>query len=485
MAAKGMGLPSGSICASTSARRVSSRNRTLPWSKPILSMSMTQGDGSPLSGSVNTQLARPSFRRCRLAAGPVSWIWRIITRRASSGNGDRLNSARRSVAMCGSSAQSGLPMATSSMAMRGHGTQLRQPVSSAGRRHCTVSSPLMAKGRPIAADTRSLMVGFSWFQSNNATTSTRAATSTTRVPPSPISTFLVRVMAAVPLPGAPDAARPCYQGIGGNWNFYQRMCADFSKSAYSAAISGGTHEACPGLLAFGVMMAARAVVVDHAHRLHEGVHGGWADELPAELLQVFRQGQRLRRHGRRLRGARAGRRFVAPQVGAQRAVRGAHFLGAAGVVDHRLDLAAVAHDAGIGHQRLDPRRAVARHLVDVEIGESAAEPVALVQDGAPAQARLEAFQAQLLEQVAVVADRPAPLKVVVVPVALRMVHPGAARQAVLEIGAHGHAASSAINDTPMLLRRGRVSRVQRALRIVLGVGARRQRGQAQARPQPL
>src|SRR5690606_9296510 len=70
---------------------------------------------------------------------------------------------------------------------------------------------------------------------------------------------------------------------------------------------------------------------------------------------------------------------------------------------------------------------------------------ALVQDGAPAQARLEAFQAQLLEQVAVVADRPAPLKVVVVPVALRMVHPGAARQAVLEIGAHGHAASSAIN----------------------------------------
>src|SRR3546814_7009899 len=64
-----------------------------------------------------------------------------------------------------------------------------------------------------------------------------------------------------------------------------------------------------------MMMAMRAVVVDHALRLHEGIHRGGADKLPSQLLQVFGQGQRLGRLRRRLRRAPGGRRFVAPEIG--------------------------------------------------------------------------------------------------------------------------------------------------------------------------
>src|SRR5690606_16585766 len=78
-----------------------------------------------------------------------------------------------------------------------------------------------------------------------------------------------------------------------------------------------------------------------------------------------------------------------------------------------LDLPAVADDARILQQALDIAFAEARHAREVEAVEGGAEVVALGQDRAPAQPRLERFQAQLLEQAPVVADREAPLPVVV------------------------------------------------------------------------
>ena len=66
------------------------------------------------------------------------------------------------------------------------------------------------------------------------------------------------------------------------------------------------------------------------------------------------------------------------------------------------DLGAVAHDAGVGHQRLDMRGVEAGDRRRLEAREGAAEGVALAQDGDPGQAGLEAVEDQLLEQGAVV-----------------------------------------------------------------------------------
>ena len=71
------------------------------------------------------------------------------------------------------------------------------------------------------------------------------------------------------------------------------------------------------------------------------------------------------------------------------------------------------HDARVAHQPLHVRVGEARQLLDIEVGKSRAECLALVQDGEPRQAGLEAFQADLLEQAAVVGDRESPFAVVV------------------------------------------------------------------------
>ena len=101
------------------------------------------------------------------------------------------------------------------------------------------------------------------------------------------------------------------------------------------------------------------------------------------------------------------------------------------VVDGRFDLAAMADDAGIGQQTFNVVPIEARHALRIEAGKRRAEVLALAQDGQPAQARLEAFEAELLEQAHVIADRPPPLVVVVVRVVGQVLLPGAAQHAVL------------------------------------------------------
>src|SRR5258706_9613850 len=49
------------------------------------------------------------------------------------------------------------------------------------------------------------------------------------------------------------------------------------------------HELPARALDFGSHHTALDVVVDQSHGLHEGVHGRRSDELPALLLQLFRQ----------------------------------------------------------------------------------------------------------------------------------------------------------------------------------------------------
>src|SRR5690606_29883985 len=114
----------------------------------------------------------------------------------------------------------------------------------------------------------------------------------------------------------------------------------------------------------------------------------------------------------------------------ERAVPVGHLAGAAGVVDRRLDLAAMTHDADIGQQPGDVAFVEARHRAVVEAGEGGPEVLALLQDGSPAQARLEAFETDLLEQAPVVADGEAPFGVVVAEIVGRGEAPAAAVPAV-------------------------------------------------------
>ncbi len=70
---------------------------------------------------------------------------------------------------------------------------------------------------------------------------------------------------------------------------------------------------------------------------------------------------------------------------------------ALGVVDHRLDLAAVTDDAGVVEQAGYVTLAEARHDGEIEAGEGAAKGIPLAQDGQPRKTGLEALEAQLLE----------------------------------------------------------------------------------------
>ena len=87
-----------------------------------------------------------------------------------------------------------------------------------------------------------------------------------------------------------------------------------------------------------------------------------------------------------------------------------------GVVDRRLDLAAMTHDRRVAEQSLDLALPVPCDHLGVEVRECATERLALAEDREPRQAGLEPFEAELLEQPPVVRDRHPPLVVVVAAV---------------------------------------------------------------------
>src|SRR5690348_2108698 len=79
------------------------------------------------------------------------------------------------------------------------------------------------------------------------------------------------------------------------------------------------------LLDLGIGETARQVMVEQAHRLHERLHGGGADERPASLLQVLAEGGRARA-------------LETPDVARERSGLGLQLQAAARVVDGGLDL---------------------------------------------------------------------------------------------------------------------------------------------------
>src|SRR5205085_233072 len=73
-------------------------------------------------------------------------------------------------------------------------------------------------------------------------------------------------------------------------------------------------------------------------------------------------------------------------------------------------------DSGVREEPVDVTRGEARHPSDLEVREPPAEVLALAEDRQPAQAALEALEADLLEERAIVARRNAPLRVVILDV---------------------------------------------------------------------
>ena len=72
------------------------------------------------------------------------------------------------------------------------------------------------------------------------------------------------------------------------------------------------------------------------------------------------------------------------------------------VRDHRLDLATVTDDPCVAEQTFDVTLAVTSDLVGIEVREGLAEVSRLRRIGVPREARLEALEAEPLEDVALV-----------------------------------------------------------------------------------
>src|SRR5580693_89795 len=154
----------------------------------------------------------------------------------------------------------------------------------------------------------------------------------------------------------------------------------------------------------GVAEARALVVVDHPHRLEEGMADGGAHEAEAASLELAAQAVGERR-ARRAPAATLDRGVarLRPEEGGEAAVLGLELQEGLGVADGGGDLRVVADDAGIREQSRAVARGEARDAARIEAGEGAAVAVAPLEDGLPAQARLRPLAQQEFEERAVVA----------------------------------------------------------------------------------
>lgn len=83
------------------------------------------------------------------------------------------------------------------------------------------------------------------------------------------------------------------------------------------------------------------------------------------------------------------------------------------ISDHRLDLAAMAHDRGIGTQPGDIRLTEAGKGKRIKVLKGAPQMPPLAQDQAPGKPGLEALKTEFLEQQPIVRRRPAPFRIVI------------------------------------------------------------------------
>lgn len=179
------------------------------------------------------------------------------------------------------------------------------------------------------------------------------------------------------------------------------------------------------------------MVVDHAGGLHEGVADGGSDEVEAAGLEGFAQAVGPVGCGREILENGSG--GDADGVGElpEEFIEGAEFFddrqGGAGVLDGGIDLGAIADDAGVEEETFNVVFVKSGHAGDVEVVEEQAVALATVEDGAPGEAGLGAFETDELEEVTVAVNGDAPLEVVI------LAHEGVVigTEAAVEVGG-GH-----------------------------------------------
>src|SRR5262249_30217990 len=106
-------------------------------------------------------------------------------------------------------------------------------------------------------------------------------------------------------------------------------------------------------------------------------------------------------------------RFVTPDKGRQRTFPLDELAGPPGIVDDRLDLAAVADDPLVPEQTPDIAPGEACYPVEIEIMKGGTEILPFREDGGAAQSGLKALQTQFLEQAPIAVDGKAPLGIVI------------------------------------------------------------------------
>src|SRR5438132_2203591 len=129
-----------------------------------------------------------------------------------------------------------------------------------------------------------------------------------------------------------------------------------------------------------------------------------------------------------------------PEIGGQRAEFLRDFARTLRIIDRRFDFAAMADNAGVQHKPLHVARTKTRDALEIKTRESLAKRVALAENRPPAQARLEAFQTDLLEQSPIVGHGKAPFAVVIADIERIFAGPAAAVNRIVGWSTHRKAA---------------------------------------------
>ncbi len=158
------------------------------------------------------------------------------------------------------------------------------------------------------------------------------------------------------------------------------------------------------------------VVVDHSHRLHEGITSRRTDKRPAATFQVFAQSGRVVGESDNfgsLLPAGAAAWFETPKIGCERTEFDDQSLGESRVVDGRFDFASMPDDSFVEEQLLDFWFSKIGNFVEIEVAECLPKRFPLFEDGDPAQAGLKSFEGNFFEKSVIVVDRKTPFAIVV------------------------------------------------------------------------
>lgn len=164
----------------------------------------------------------------------------------------------------------------------------------------------------------------------------------------------------------------------------------------------------------GVAVAVLGVVHDHARGLHQRITNGRPDEGEPGFFQAFAHRQRLGRDGRHFGAVLE---MVDDGLAADERPEERHRVfqcqPGLGVTAGGLELEAVADDARVEHQLIDLGVAHLRHPLHIEAVQHLPVALAFAQNGDPGQPGLEPFEQKQLEQTLRIAQRRAPLLIVI------------------------------------------------------------------------